>query len=732
MKRSRPGGADTNGSQDPPFKVPKRTGPTPVVRIQKGFRGTGPPSPVVQLTPRERLLRGIRAARLQLYKHSPITENHIRLLMVNPGEAPDEIFVSLKTVSINELRRSYEYEALSYHWGDGDANYPIYVRDVFEAGKVKTMDEVVLLGMKRLYVKHNLYKALKALRRNDVEVILWVDAICINQENEVEKEFQVAKMARIYSMAERVCIWLGSGDKRSDNAMSFISDILQLEKFQNVTRDEAYTSRWNDLVDLMRSSWFSRRWVIQELALAKDATVHCSKAEVHWNDFKDAISLFVMQFDTIRELFKRSKEFSHNYYAIGELEPLGAKVLVDNTSNIFRKDAEGTNFKPIIGLETLVSTLSTFEASDPRDTVHALRNIAKEIVWSPSSKEEQARSIPPPSPDYKKDLLEVYTDFVRWVIKTSGSIDIICRHWAMPEKTERTYSYPPLVKLPSWIQEISESPFGRQEEGFNGRKNGDSLVGMPGRKWYNASHGKLADGAWFGQDLQQEPSPVTSPPSQTNSTSNNASSGNSTKKHEPSLYVKGLLINTVTWASDPIPDGVIPKVCLQKGGWTLLRAEQVDKAPDKLWRTLVADRGADGRNPPSWYHRACLYCLVNDTPNGHINTRELLGKGQPDIVRDYLKRVQAVTWNRVFLEADAQNEDEEKLFGLGPPKTEPGDFICILFGCSVPCILRKHPHEVGTYEFIGEAFIYGKMDGEAVTSLTEEDLNQQTREFRLM
>lgn len=337
MKRSFPGGSDTDVSQGLPFKVPKRTGLTPVVRIQKGFRGTGPPSPVVQLTPRERLLRGIRAARLQLYKHSPITENQIRLLMVNPGETPDDIFVSLKTIAISDLKQSYEYEALSYHWGDGDAKYPIYVRDVFEAGKVKTMDEVVLLGMKRLYVKPNLYKALKALRRNDVEVILWVDAICIHQENEVEKKFQVAKMTYIYSMAERVCVWLGSGDERSDNAMSFISDILQLEKLQNLTLDEAYTSHWNDLVDLMRSSWFSRRWVIQELALARDATVHCGKAEVHWNDFKDAIGLFVMHFDTIRELFKRSKEFSHNYYAIGELEPLGAKVLVDNTSNIFEK-----------------------------------------------------------------------------------------------------------------------------------------------------------------------------------------------------------------------------------------------------------------------------------------------------------------------------------------------------------------------------------------------------------
>jgi hypothetical protein len=64
--------------------------------------------------------------------------------------------------------------------------------------------------------------------------------------------------------------------------------------------------------------------------------------------------------------------------------------------------------------------------------------------------------------------------------------------------------------------------------------------------------------------------------------------------------------------------------------------------------------------------------------------------------------------------------------------TEPGDFICILFGCSVPCILRTHPQEDGAFEFIGEAFIYGKMDGEAVATLTEEELVTQTKEFRLM
>jgi hypothetical protein len=717
-------------SEGPLLKVPKRKGPKPVVRTSHSFR-TGPLSPVISLSPRERLIRGVRRAGLQLYKHSALTENDIRLLIVNRGEPLDDIVVSLKTVSTEKLRRSYEYEALSYHWGEGEAIHPIYVRDSLPTDAIKSMDEAVLLGMKRIYVKPNLYKALRSLRLKDGEIVLWVDAICINQDNEEEKKLQVAKMAQIYSMAERVCIWLGPSDKRSENAMKFISDIIELEGLQNLTRDECYTSQWNDLIDLMKSSWFSRRWVIQELALARDATVHCGKEEINWNDFRDAISLFVMHFDTIRELFKRSTTFAHNYYAIGELDPLGAKVLVDVTSNIFRKDAGGTNFEPILSLETLVSTLSTFESSDPRDTIHALRNIAKEIPWTASSREQSFGNMLP-KPDYSKDLLEVYTDFLRWVIETSRSIDIICRHWAMPEKTVRTYNYPQLVKLPSWIQEISESPFGRQEGGYNGRKNGDSFVGMPGRWCYNASHGKPADGVRFGQYLQQNPTPGTVPASPLSGAGNGTGPGTGQRRRDPSLYVKGLRIGKIAWASDPIPDSVIPKVCLQKGGWSGQGASTVDKAPDKLWRTLVADRGPDGGNPPSWYHRACLHCLVNDTPNGHINTRELLGKGQPDIVRNYLKRVQAVTWNRVFLEADSQTAGVEKLFGLGPPRTELGDFICILFGCSVPCILRKHPHEDGAFEFIGEAYIYGKMDGEAVTALTEEELQRQTIEFRLM
>ena len=61
------------------------------------------------------------------------------------------------------------------------------------------------------------------------------------------------------------------------------------------------------------SRWFSRRWVIQELALAKDTEVRCGEKSVHWRDFGDAISLFVMHFEQIRELLDEKKLLSKQH-----------------------------------------------------------------------------------------------------------------------------------------------------------------------------------------------------------------------------------------------------------------------------------------------------------------------------------------------------------------------------------------------------------------------------------
>ncbi|KAI2464586.1 hypothetical protein F4781DRAFT_425418 [Annulohypoxylon bovei var. microspora] len=356
--------------------------------------------------------------------------------------------------------------------------------------------------------------------------------------------------------------------------------------------------------------------------------------------------------------------------------------------------------------------------------------------------------------------------------------------------------YETLVELPSWIKTVPESPFGKQGEGLNGRKNGDSFVGLPNARFYNASRDKPPE-VHFGMEIREPIKLPDSPTANGFSTMSNlivtpngkpgspnglspteshfsdistasitkgrprsrsnarprtpAEERQRLKERDPSIYVKGFILSTVSWKTDPIPDGIIPQGALQRLGWTC-GEDEVFLVPDKVWRTLVADRGPDGRPPPSWYHRASLRCLVQDTPNGHISTKNILEQNSTGIMCDYIKRVQAVTWNRVVLEATDENNPNENLVGIGPPLTELGDLICIIFGCSVPCIIRpwmfvppsknndivkrrkpdsdkgEHPDY---YEFIGEAFIYGKMDGQAIDNISPKVLQAKTREFRL-
>jgi hypothetical protein len=141
-----------------------------------------------------------------------------------------------------------------------------------------------------------------------------------------------------------------------------------------------------------------------------------------------------------------------------------------------------------------------------------------------------------------------------------------------------------------------------------------------------------------------------------------------------------------------------------------------------------------------WYKTACQHCLTFQTNNGHISIGRILRHhvqgSQQHIVQSYLRRVRGVTWNRSFIKGDplgrAASQEcgsyHSQLVGFGPPKTAFGDIIATIYGCSVPVILRLlseygEPH---SYHFVGEAYIYGKMDGEAFEE------HHQTKTFKLL
>jgi hypothetical protein len=374
-----------------------------------------------------------------------------------------------------------------------------------------------------------------------------------------------------------------------------------------------------------------------------------------------------------------------------------------------------------------------------------LRNWRKSSHVAPAK-----RKVTPPidaivSPNYDKTLMEVYADFMEYCIEKSNSLDILCRHWAPLPKELTSRQKFELLKagrkeekeiLPTWIPTIDGHAYGGPSGVLSGRKHGDSLVGGLERlnqQHYNASEDlkpfvkfgkfKISSIKGNGKDNNTTASKpnVTSPvglppiPEAHNHPTNPrhpkeiklelTPPTNVTRRFDGTLEVKGFYLDVIgEKLTGRVVHGVIPVEAFQYGGWASKPEDEVtpDHVPDQLWRTLVADRGPNGTNAPTWYRRACLECLMHTNPNGNFNTQEF--KHLPDTpitMKLFLERVRSVI--------------HKPYFGLAPPGTKQGDLIFILFGCSVPVVLRKLPGRgKERYNFIGECYVHGNMDGEAL------------------
>ena len=335
------------------------------------------------------------------YKYAPLEGDDIRLLELQAGKGDADLHGKIHRFRLpeeDEPSLSHEvtltreggvnvpnaprYSALSYTWGDPRQLFHIHV-----------LQDGMLC---QLPIKENLCDALRRLRQDippHGSLLIWVDAICINQDDIPEKNSQISKMAQLYNRAESVCVWLGPEDKDSGRAIDFIDRLLRLEDFDPLTQDPGTPTEWAALHNLMQRGWFSRRWVVQEISLARNATLFCGQSSVSWPDFAAAAALFVARYRDLRHLFQSSKEFLHHPNYLGEVEALGAKSLVDITTNLFRKSDDGVVLERLMSLEALVSTLTLFEAGSPHDTIYAVLWLAHDA--EPDARESAAMSFDP-------------------------------------------------------------------------------------------------------------------------------------------------------------------------------------------------------------------------------------------------------------------------------------------------------------------------------------------------
>jgi hypothetical protein len=116
-----------------------------------------------------------------------------------------------------------------------------------------------------------------------------VDAICINQEDVVERVAQVSIMDEISRKAYRVRVWLGRGSNDTQEALTLahaISELLDINGTLNQEQKEdvlkCSRSSWDALSGLFSASYWSRVWIIQEFVLARDVVVHYGKNRINW------------------------------------------------------------------------------------------------------------------------------------------------------------------------------------------------------------------------------------------------------------------------------------------------------------------------------------------------------------------------------------------------------------------------------------------------------------------
>jgi hypothetical protein len=142
------------------------------------------------------------------YQKLTLRDPHdFRLLMLQPGRENDPVQCTLVRASLDD---NPGYEALSYEW------------HALAGGETITCCDT------RFPVTYNLFSALSSLRHTNRPRRLWIDAICINQEDPKERNQQVALMTKIYTCAEQVLAWLGPSRCRTDEAFKTMGLLANL------------------------------------------------------------------------------------------------------------------------------------------------------------------------------------------------------------------------------------------------------------------------------------------------------------------------------------------------------------------------------------------------------------------------------------------------------------------------------------------------------------------------
>ncbi|KAH8743732.1 heterokaryon incompatibility protein-domain-containing protein, partial [Hyaloscypha finlandica] len=186
-------------------------------------------------------------------------EDEIRLLYLQPKTSGDIINCTLQHVKLSEKP---QYEALSYMWGPKD---------------VQT-EHTIIIDNSNFCVRENLWLALQHLRLEAEIRMLWIDAICINQQDKLERGHQVSQMGIVFRRASKVIVWLGAADDTSALAFRFLT-VNETNAFikQGVhgADSQERENNFGIIETMFLKNYWRRLWIVQEFLMAQDFVIQC-------------------------------------------------------------------------------------------------------------------------------------------------------------------------------------------------------------------------------------------------------------------------------------------------------------------------------------------------------------------------------------------------------------------------------------------------------------------------
>jgi hypothetical protein len=602
------------------------------------------------------------------------------------------------------------YEALSYTWGDPKELLPILVNET------------------KVPVTRNLHAALEHLRSEISDVVLWVDALCINQKDDVEKSKQVGMMTDIYTHAKNTRVWLGLADEIScsEETMSQLAQIgetvVDCGAFEyfirmailSISNPEGAMNAENRAIELVQDmlersvlhiedslrliagirhllsrEYWSRVWILQEIVLSRNAEVYYGKLKIGF-PFLHAATLYIIYMQTFlsRELarqltaildsstdgnFPPDCELRAQFDTLCSVEISPSATFVAGMRRRYHNpDQEYDGIGP--NLMWLLARIRVGRAAtDPRDRIWALLGIATDA---------KVLGI---VPDYAatNKCTAVYCSTTRAMI-ASGHLDILAfSQWSKSEADVPSW-------VPDWREEVKQ-PFGQ----------------LPWDTPYSAS-GSAAFQFQF-QDHLDENVPLSQ------------------------LKIRGFVVDSV--------ESLKPQC--NKGEWLGMkhRHQACTYLQDIMSLCQISNEkfeksGVEIYSDPSLRETAYQRVPVVDLYRTRFVRRatpEECRLGHAEVVTDFIQRQNngpsagaPVTntlrsyYNMMALQVERRPFVSLKGFvGLAPRHAQEGDVIVVFPGAKFPYLVRRC--DDGMCVLVGEMFVHGIMYGEFMTGDLERE-----------